>query len=112
MDIPQQCQHYATFLGLKFTLKGRDLSYHEVFSYSGLLPAIAKRADRTASVLFGYGLGVHFKENPKSMLGKIVSFDDLTPNILRLICLVHIIEEFMKNKKSSGKIPLDDLLAD
>jgi intracellular multiplication protein IcmS len=112
MDIPQQCEHYATFLGFKFTLKGRDLSYHEVFSYSGLLPAMAKRADQMASMLFGYGLGAHFKENPKSMLGRVVSFDQLTPNILRLICLVHIIEELAKNKKASGKIPLDKLLTD
>jgi intracellular multiplication protein IcmS len=112
MDISQQCEQYATSLSLKFTLKGRDLSYHEVFSLSGLLPALVKRADREASSLLGYGLGAHFKEQEKSMLGKVVSFDTLTPNVLRLICLVYIIEEIAKDKKPNGKIPLDTLLAD
>jgi intracellular multiplication protein IcmS len=60
----------------------------------------------------GYGIGVTIKEHESSMLGKVVSFDESTPAVIRLLCLADVLIELMKGVKENGTLPLDELLTD
>jgi intracellular multiplication protein IcmS len=98
---------------VEFTLKDRLLSLDEIVSETGLFPAIIKRADQLASLCFGYGIGVDFEDEEKSMLGMRVKFDELTPNALRYLCILDVILELIRtNKQGANKVKLDELLYD
>jgi intracellular multiplication protein IcmS len=102
----------AKRLNAKFTLNGRNLVYEEVFSEAGLLPAIAKRADQLCALCLNYGIGVSFEEEENSMLKTKVSFDDTTPSIIRMMCLVDVLCELIYLAPSRDVTPLDELLYD
>lgn len=112
MDVFEQCKAIATALKVQYVLKGRDLSYEEVFSPTGLMPAIAKRADQLSSLAFGYGIGINIQETKQSMLGKQVSFDQDTPTVLQIICLTDVLVGLMRSVSSNGKLSVDELLTD
>ena len=112
MDISKACMGIAQHLGQKYILKERDLTFQEVFSVNGLLPAIAKRADRLASLSLGYGLGIKITNQEKTMLNKTVVFDDRTPRVIQLLCLLDVIVELKNTARKNGKVPLDQLLVD
>lgn len=99
-------------IGVNFTLKGRPLSYDEVFSDTGMMPGIAKRADQLASLCLGYGIGVTFEDAEKSLLGRRAKFDEYTPDVLRLLCITDVIYELMKNSPSKEATALDELMYD
>ena len=108
-------QHLKTVIHAsdkKFTLKGRDIDLEEMLAETGLLPAIAKRADQLASLCLGYGIGVSFTEKERSMLGTSVAFDDATPLPLRLLFLYDVILDIGKGATPGAKISLDELLYD
>ena len=48
----------AAEFGAKFTLNDNFISLDEVFSDTGLLPALSRRADQLCSLCLGYGIGV------------------------------------------------------
>jgi intracellular multiplication protein IcmS len=102
----------AKALNLNFTLNGRPLSYQEVFSDMGMLPALAKRADQLCSLCLGYGLGVTFTEAEGSKLGIKSTFDKDTPAVLRYMCLTDVLHELMRAAPTPGQVPLDDLMYD
>jgi intracellular multiplication protein IcmS len=102
----------ARAFGANFTLKQRPISDEEVFSPTGLLPAIARRADQLCTLCLGYGLGVTFEEADKSLLGVKVTFDEVTPNVLRYMCIADIIAELMHTGPSLASTPLDELMYD
>ena len=83
-------------MNAQFSLNGRPMTMEEVFSTSGLLPGIARRADQLSSLCLGYGIGVTFEEVEGTTLGVKVVFDEITPNALRLLCLVDVLNELMK----------------
>jgi intracellular multiplication protein IcmS len=112
MKVSEQGEKIAKALNAEYSLKGRDLTYQEVFSVNGLLPAIVKRADQLASLCLGYGLGITIRAQDKTMLNKTIEFDSLTPNIIRIICITDVLIEFTKMAKKNGKTPLDELLVD
>ena len=95
-DISKQMANIARRLNTSFSLNGRPMTMEEVFSTTGLLPGIARRADQLSSLCLGYGIGVTFEEAEGSALGVKVIFDDITPNVLRLLCLVDVLNELMK----------------
>src|SRR3990167_9656450 len=97
LDIAQQMIKAARLLNGQFSLNGRPMTMDEVFSYTGLLPGMARRADQLSSLCLGYGIGVTFEEAEGSPLGVRVIFDDITPNVLRLLCLVDVLNELMKS---------------
>lgn len=99
-------------LKFKFTLYGKVISYDEIFSDTGLFPAIVQRADNLCSLCFGYGIGATFTEIEKSVLGIKVQFDDVTPNSLRLIYIYDVMLEIANAIPGQEKIPLDELLYD
>lgn len=112
MDIPKSMAKIAAAMHAKFYLNDRFLSYDEVFSATGLLPAMARRADQLCSLCLGYGLGVTFDESEGALLGKQVIFDDVTPNSLRILCMLDVVYELIKGGPSKDYTPLDELMYD
>jgi intracellular multiplication protein IcmS len=111
-DISQQMIKIARKMYGNYSLNGRPLTMEEVFSTSGLLPGIARRADQLSSLCLGYGIGVTFEEVEGSPLGVKVIFDDITPNVLRLLCLIDVLNELMKGTPKGEVVALDQLLYD
>jgi intracellular multiplication protein IcmS len=112
MDIQKSLCSIAKALGAKFTLNDRLVTYEEVFADTGLLPAMARRADQLCSLCLGYGIGATFSEADKALLGVKVIFDDVTPNILRYLCLTDVICELIQAGPSTTQTPLDELMYD
>lgn len=112
MEMSSKLAAISRELKASFTLNGRTITYEEAFSDTGLLPAMARRADQLCSLCLGYGIGLSFEENDKALLGVRVSFDDVTPNVLRLLCLTDVLCELIHAGKSTTQTPLDELMYD
>lgn len=112
MDLQKNLSAIAKALGANFTLNDRPISHEEVFALTGLLPAMARRADQLCSLCLGYGIGVSFSESEKSILGVQVTFDEVTPNLLRYLCLTDVLCELIQAGKSTTSTPLDELMYD
>jgi intracellular multiplication protein IcmS len=95
-----------------FTLNNNPISVEEIFSDNGLLPAIARRADQLCSLCLGYGIGITFEEAQKTLLGVRVTFDDVTPNVLRYFCMTDVVSELINNAANRKAVPLDELMYD
>lgn len=102
----------AASMNAKFYLNDRFISFDEVFSYTGLLPAIARRADQLCSLCLGYGLGLSFNDAENALLGTEVVFDEVTPNTLRLLCMTDVLNELIQGGPSRDYTPLDELMYD
>ena len=87
MELTKKLSTMAKAMKVNFTLNGKPIKYDQIFSDTGLLPAIAKRADQLCSLCLGYGIGVSFDEVEKATLGTKVKFDETTPDILRMLCI-------------------------
>lgn len=111
-DISAQMVKLARHLKINFSLNGRPLTHEEVFAPTGLLPGITKRADQLSSLCLGYGIGAMFEEAEGSLLGTKVIYDEVTPNALRLLCLLDAMSELMKMVPKGDTVPLDQLLYD
>lgn len=112
LDIEKALAHISAHMNAKFYLNDRFVSYDEVFSVTGLLPALARRADQLCSLCLGYGIGVSFEEREGALLGNAVIFDEVTPNALRLLCIVDVLNELVQGGPSSDYTPLDELMYD
>jgi len=112
IDISQQMSRIARLMNASFSLNGRPMTMDEVFAVTGLLPGMARRADQLSSLCLGYGIGVTFEEAEGSVLGVKVIFDDITPNVLRLLCLVDVMSELMKGTPRGEVTALDQLMYD
>jgi len=99
-------------MGVNFSLRDKPITYAEVFSETGMLPAIARRADQLCSLCLGYGIGVTFEDMEGSLMGLKVTFDEVTPNALRYLCIVDVIYELVKAARGKDLIPLDELMYD
>ena len=111
-DIRKNMSLTAASMNAKFYLNDRFVSFDEVFSDTGLLPAIARRADQLCSLCLGYGLGVSFDEAEGAILGTRVVFDEVTPNVLRLLCITDVVNELIQGGPSRDYTPLDELMYD
>lgn len=111
-DMAKHLTAIAKKLKANFTLNDRPISYAEVFKDTGLLPAIARRADQLCSLCLGYGIGISFEEVEKSLLGVQVTFDDVTPNVLRLMCITDVLFELIQSSHSRDATALDELMYD
>jgi len=112
IDIRKSIALIATSMNAKFYLNDRFFGYEEVFADTGLLPAIARRADQLCSLCLGYGLGATFDEAEGALLGIRVVFDEVTPNSLRLICMTDVLNELIQGGPSRDYTPLDELMYD
>ena len=112
LDISQQMVKVARLLNGRFSLNGRPMTNEEVFSPTGLLPGMARRADQLSSLCLGYGIGATFEEAEGTPLGIKVIFDEITPNVLRLLCLIDVMNESMKGTPRGEMASLDQLMYD
>ena len=112
MDMSQQIAKIVRVMGARFSLNGRPMTADEVFAPTGLLPAIARRADQLCSLCLGYGIGVTFEESEGSVLGVQVVFDDITPNILRMLCITDVVFELTQGTPRGEMTALDQLMYD
>lgn len=112
MDIYKKLVALAKTLNTKFTLNGKSITAEEVLVETGLLPAIARRADQLCSLCLGYGIGISFEEAENSLLGVRVVFDDVTPNILRFLCIMDVLCELIQSSPSRDMTSLDELMYD
>lgn len=112
MNLTKKLCALAKALNINFTLYGKPISYEEVFSETGLLPAIARRADQLCSLCLGYGIGVTFTEVDKSLVGVKVQFDEVTPNVVRLLCICDVLSELKRSAPLKDQTPLDELMYD
>src|SRR6266404_3501822 len=96
MDMSVLVVKVAKAMGARVSLNSRPMTLDEVFSPTGLLPAVARRADQLCSLCLGYGIGVTFEETEGATLGVKVIFDEITPNVLRLLCLTDVLNELTK----------------
>ena len=111
-DISKSLILIVSKMNAKFYLNNRFVSLDEIFSYTGLLPALARRADQLCSLCLGYGLGLTFNDAENSLLGSEVVFDKVTPNSLRLLCIMDVVHELIKCGPSRDYTPLDELMYD
>ncbi|MFA5959484.1 MAG: type IV secretion IcmS family protein [Tatlockia sp.] len=111
-DLGKNMAQISGALNAKYYLNDRFVTYEEVFADTGLLPAIAKRADQLCSLCLGYGLGASFDEAENALLGIRVIFDDVTPNALRLLCMTDVLTELIQGGPSKDYTPLDELMYD
>lgn len=112
MELSKQLTALAKSLNVKFTFNEKPINYDEVFSSTGLLPGIARRADQLSSLCLGYGIGAIFDDAEKTLLGVEVKFDEVTPNVLRLLCLTDVMLELIKSAASKDAVSLDELMYD
>jgi len=112
MEISKQMAAIATSLGVRFKFNEKFISYDEVFSSKGLLPGLARRADQLCSLCLGYGIGVGFEDVESAPLGIQVVFDEVTPQILRLLCITDVMMELIKLAPSKDAVSLDELMYD
>ncbi|SRR5579883_1020194 len=110
--ISEQLAKIARGMNARFSLNGRPMTVDEVLAPTGLLPAIARRADQLSSLCLGYGIGVTFEEVEGSTMGVKVIFDDITPNVLRLLCMTDVINELIQSTPKGDMTPLDQLMYD
>jgi intracellular multiplication protein IcmS len=110
--INRQMAAISKALGVSYTLNGSPISYEDVFSNTGLLPGIARRADQLCSLCLGYGIGITFDEAQKTVLGVRVTFDEVTPNVLRYFCMTDVLSEIINNAANPKAVALDELMYD
>ena len=111
-ELSEKLASLAISLGANFSLNGNPISHMEVFSDTGLLPALARRADQLCSLCLGYGIGVSFEESEGTKLGQKVIFDDVTPEILRYLCILDVLLEIINSSTTDGVTVLDELMYD
>lgn len=112
MDMTVLVTKVARAMGARFSLNSRPMTLDEVFSPTGLLPAIARRADQLSSLCLGYGIGVTFEETEGATLGVKVIFDDITPNVLRILCITDVLNELIQPTPRGEMTSLDQLMYD
>lgn len=102
----------AQAMNVRFYLNEKFITHEEVFSETGMLPGIAKRADQLCSLCLGYGIGASYEDADESLMGHRVIFDEVTPNALRLMCMTDVLHELVKSGSSVERTPLDELMYD
>jgi intracellular multiplication protein IcmS len=112
MEMTEHVAKIARAMNVRFSLNGRPMTVEEVFAPTGLMPAIARRADQLSSLCLGYGLGLSFEEAEGSVLGVKVIFDDITPNVLRMLCITDVLFELTQSTPRGDMSPLDQLMYD
>ncbi|OGT48793.1 MAG: type IV secretion protein IcmS [Gammaproteobacteria bacterium RIFCSPHIGHO2_12_FULL_38_11] len=112
INLEKKLTAIAKRMGVNFTLKSSVANYKEVFSETGLLPGLTKRADQLAQLCLGYGLGATYEDVEGSLLGVKVNFDEFTPEVLRLLCILDVLNELVKSSPTRDEVPLDELMYD
>jgi intracellular multiplication protein IcmS len=111
-NVTQVMAKITKAMKVNFTLNGKPMTHEEVFAPTGLMPAIAKRADQLCALCLGYGLGVTFEDEKGSVVGVKAKFDKVTPDVLRYLCMADVVGELVKAAPMPESVPLDELMYD
>ena len=112
VNLEKKLTAIAKRMSVNFTLKSSIISPKEIFSDTGLLPGLTKRADQLSQLCLGYGLGATYEDVEGSLLGVKVNFDEFTPEVLRLLCIVDVLTELVKSSPTRDEVSLDELMYD
>ena len=112
INLEKKLTAIAKQMNVSFTLKGSVATHKDIFSDTGLLPGLTKRADQLAQLCLGYGLGATYEDVEGAILGVKVNFDEFTPEILRLLCILDVLNELVKSSPSRDAVSLDELMYD
>ena len=110
MNLTKILSDLAAEEDVNFSFNGKPLNYEQAFADVGLLPAMVKRADSNAMLCLGHGLGMVFSESDASMLGSRVQFDDVTPDVLRIMFVCDVIMDMIVMAPDRKNIALDELI--
>ena len=109
-DILKLCNKITRRMKITYVLKSKEIDHEKVFSTTGLLPSIIKRADQISLLLFGCKTGCEFKDSEKSMLGVEVKLDQCK-RLTSVLCVSDVLMELIKKAKNN-KVDVDELLYD
>lgn len=109
-DVLKICNKITQKMQITYVLKSKVIEHEKVFSTSGLLPSIIKRADQLSLLLFGRKTGSEFKDNEKSMLGVEVLITNCK-QLTALLCVADVLMELIKRQKNN-RVEVDELLYD
>jgi intracellular multiplication protein IcmS len=112
INLEKKLTAIAKQMGVTFSLKGSIVSYKDIFSDTGLLPGITKRADQLAQLCLGYGLGATYEDVEGALMGVKVNFDEFTPEVLRLLCILDVLYELVKSSPTRDEVSMDELMYD
>lgn len=112
INLEKKLTSIAKQMKVNFTLKSSVIMHKEIFSDTGLLPGLTKRADQLAQLCLGYGLGATYEDVEGALLGVKVNFDEFTPEVLRLLCILDVLNELVKMSPTRGEVALDELMYD
>ncbi len=112
MSISEIIVRITNDINTTFILNDKPIKSKEALSEKGLLPAIARRADQMLTLCVGYGIGISFDEADNSILGVKVIFDNVTPESLRILCILDVVMDIIEYSEDKQKVPLDELLYD
>jgi intracellular multiplication protein IcmS len=111
-DFSKQLVCIAQELGANFSLRGERIAPEKVFSSTGLLPPIMRRADQLCTFCLGYGLGLTFSSSSGSMTGSSIDLDAKVSSSLRLLCVTDVLVEMLQNSADNKTIVLDEMMLD
>ena len=109
-DVMKICDKISKKMNITYVLKSKTIEHEKVFSTTGLLPSIIKRADQLSLLLFGKKTGSEFKDSEKSMLGVEVKVDNCK-ELTSLLCVADVLMEMLKRAKDN-RVEVDELLYD
>lgn len=112
INLEKKLTAIAKRMGVSFSLKGSIITYKDIFSDTGLLPGLTKRADQLAQLCLGYGLGATYEDAEGALMGVKVNFDEFTPEVLRLLCILDVLYELVKTSPTQGEVSMDELMYD
>ncbi len=114
MTITEYFVQIAKLLNCKFEMHGNIIAAEKVFAPEGMLPAFFKRAENLSIFVLNKPLGLSFEKvtTGGGMGGLKVSWDESTPNSYRILCLLDIFVELLKESGAKKIVRLDSLLYD
>lgn len=96
---------------ITYTLRSKVIEPEEVFSATGLMPALVKRADQLCSLCFGVSSGATYADEKDAMLGtKLVLKSNQLPMGF-YFCFADTLLEVTGSAKNT-RVNMDELLYD
>ena len=114
MDVKKMAELFQSIAkkqGWSFQIRGKVLTVEEVFSFNGLLPAMAKRADQLSLLCLGYGIGVDFNSDA-SILGYQLKLREGSNDVVRLACIYDVIMRWPRQHLLVKLLPMSCCMND
>lgn len=102
IDIPAVLARLTGKRDKTFQYRNKDLTLEEVFSFTGALPLLIKKANLLADFLFGRKLQVSFVTEPGSLTGERVVILPEQSSFVLVMLLYDVVEELIA--ATTGKV--------